>query len=134
VIVSTEQAIDILQDTSNSETEREHAIHFLQEHESREAIDALVAALEDDDYGVRWAAGSGLAQCGESAMPSLLKALIKADNDSRLREGSVHIFHNSASRKVREDSTELLEALKGPSAAIASMEAAYGLMEKWDIR
>jgi HEAT repeat protein len=134
MIESTEQAIDILQDTANSEAERENAIHFLQQHESREGIEVLVTALEDDDYGVRWAAGSALAKFGESAMPSLLNALIKADNDSRLREASVHIIHNSTSRKVREESKELLKALKGPSAAIASMEAAYGLMEKWNIR
>lgn len=134
MIESTDQAIEILQDSSNSETEREHAFQFLQEHESRDGIDVLVASFEDDDYGVRWAAGSALAQYGESSMPSLLNALIKTDNDSRLREGAVHIIHNSTSRKFREDSKELLEALKGPSAAIASMEAAYGLMEKWNIR
>ena len=133
MIESTEQAIEIIQDTANSETEREQAIHFLQEHESREGIDVLVASLEDDDYGVRWAAGSALAQFGESAMPSLLNALIKADSDSRLREGAVHILHISSSRKVRDESKELLEALKGPSAAIASMEAAYDLLEKWNI-
>ena len=133
MIESIEQAIKILQDTSETEVEREHAIQYLHEHESGEGIDALVASLEEDDYGVRWAAGSALAQIGENAMPSLLKALIKADNDVRLRDATVHIIHTNSSRKVREESVALLEALQGPSAAIASMEAAYALMERWNI-
>ena len=70
----------------------------------------------------------------EAAMPALLGALMKADSDSRLRESSVHIIHSNSSQKVKSDSEELLKALKGPSANISSMEAAFELMEKWHIR
>ena len=67
-------------------------------------------------------------------MPALLKALTRPDSDSRLRESAVHIIHQNSSSKVREDTQELLGALKGPSAAIASIEAAYELMNRWDIK
>ncbi len=134
MIESTEQAIDLLQDISYSENDREHAILFLRDNQTKEGIDALVASLEDDDYGVRWAASNALAAFGEAAMPVLLGALMKEDSDSRLRESSVHIIHSNSSQKVKSDSEELLKALKGPSANISSMEAAFELMEKWHIR
>lgn len=134
MIESTEQAIAELEDASRSELEREHAIQYLQEYRPPEGIDPLVTALDDDDYGVRWAAGSALATYGQEAMPALLKALTRPDSDSRLRECAVHIIHNNTSGKVKKDSQELLLALKGPSAGIATIEAAYELMETWDIR
>ena len=131
-IKSSQQAISILQNTGLGELEREHAIKYLQEHPSSEAIDALVTGLEDDDYGVHWACGSALAALGEPAFPALLQALVKPDNSPRLREGTRHVVHYNLSSKVKAESGQLMQALKGSAAGIATIEAAYQLMDKFD--
>lgn len=46
------QAIAILEDENNKEKERVDAAHYLGKNGSTETAFALVAALDDDDYGV----------------------------------------------------------------------------------
>ena len=131
MVESTEQAITILKDTELSELEREHAIEYLQDHPSPEGIEAFIVALEDDDPGVRWKSASALALQGQSAMHPLLEALCRPDADARLREGAWHVLRQNASKEVREDGQELLQALRGPAANIATLEAANKLLLKY---
>ena len=128
MVESTEQAIEILRDTDLSELEREHAIAYLHDHPTPEAIDALIEGLEDDDPGVRWKSATALARQGESAMHPLLIALCQPDADARLREGAWHVLRQNSSSEVRAESQELLQALRGPSANIATLEAANKLL------
>lgn len=125
---STEQAVAVLKDSSLPELERADAAHFLQDHPTAEAIDALVAALTDVDHGVRWAAGSALAHIGEPAMPALLWALAQPNTSKVLRDGAHHVVTDNSSPRVVNLCQPLLQALKGPQAGIASMEAAISLM------
>lgn len=128
MIQSTEQAISTMQNTRLSEKDREEGIHYLRDNSSPAGIDALVAALRDDDHGVRFAAANALAFLGDSAMPALLKALAQPDCDSLLRNGAYIVLNENTSPRVRQSSGELLKALKGPQAAIATMEASVKLM------
>ena len=89
---------------------------------------ALVAALEDDDHGVRYAASSALAYIGDSAMPALLDALAQPDNSKMLRDGAHRVITENSSPKVHASCDELLAALRGSQAGIATMEAAVRLM------
>ncbi len=132
MIDSTAEAIALLQNTSLSEQEREHAVHFLRDHPTPEGIEALVTALEDDDAGVRWSAGAALAQLGDAAFPALLEKLAHKSNDTWLREAAHHVIHDNSSPRVRDESGDLMRALQGPGADIASMEAAYNLLRKWE--
>jgi HEAT repeat protein len=127
MIDSTQSAISTLQDTSKSELEREEGITYLAENVSAEGAQALVAALEDDDEGVQWKAASALGRLGEDALPSLLRALARPDNDARLRKGALHAVH-TMNPELREETKELEKALTGPAADIATMEAASDLM------
>lgn len=127
MIDSTQSAISTLQDTTKSELEREAGISYLAENVSAEGLEVLVAALEDDDEGVQWKAASALGRLGEEALPPLLRALTKPDNDARLRKGALHALH-TMKPELREELRELEKALRGPAAEIATMEAASDLM------
>jgi HEAT repeat protein len=131
MIKSTEEALAILKNTRLSELEREDAIRYLEEYPSPAGMDALVAALQDDDSGVRWKAGAVLAQLGEAGMPALLRALCRPSEDTLLRQGARHVLHYNTSPRVRQQTRELMDALKGPGSAVATMEVAHKLLTEW---
>jgi len=128
MIKSPEEAIAILKATRLSELEREDAIRFLQEYPTSEGMRVLVAALQDDDSGVRWKAAAALAALGEAGMPALLEALCQPSEDELLREGARHVLHYNRSPRVRQQSRELMQALTGPGASLTTMEAAHMLL------
>ncbi|MEZ4768737.1 MAG: HEAT repeat domain-containing protein [Caldilineales bacterium] len=128
MIESTAQAIAAMNNPKLSENERSAATRYLRDNPSAEGNAALVAALEDDDHGVRYAASSALAYIGEPAMPALLEALAKPDNDKVVRDGAHRVISENSSPRVREYCGDLLAALKGPQAGIASMQEAVRLM------
>ncbi len=130
-IDNTKKAISILQDTSYQELEREKAVTYLKVHPSAAGIKALVLGLGDDDYGVHWACGTAVAYLGEDAFHVYLEALAKADHSQRLREIARHLIHNNSSDKVRQDGQALLAAVKGPTAALATIEEANKLLVKY---
>jgi HEAT repeat protein len=132
MIQSSAQASVILQDQHLPENQRVEAAHYLASDASSDSIAALVAALNDGDHGVRWAAGSALARIGEPAMPALLNALLQADVNKTLRDGVRHVLTDSSSPKVRELSVPLIKALKGPEADIAAMQEALKLLPNFD--
>lgn len=125
---STEQAIAAIQNTRLSESEREEGIHYIRQNPSSEGIKVLVGVLQDNDHGIRFAAANALAYLGDLAMPDLLNALAQADNDVVLRKGAAIVIGETSSPKVRAECHDLLHALKGPQAGIATMEAAIKLM------
>jgi HEAT repeat protein len=125
---SPAQAIAALQNTRLPENQRADAAHFLEAGPTSDGIAALIAALTDNDHGVRWAAGAALAHIGEPAMPALLQALIGSDVDKTLRDGARHVLTDNSSQRVRELSVPLIKALKGPEADIATMQEALRLM------
>lgn len=131
MIRSSDEAIAILKNTKLSELERDDAVHYLEEYPSAEGMEALVAALQDDDYGVRWKAGEALAQLGDAAMPALLRALCQPTEDAVLRQGARHVLHYNVSPRVQQQTRELMEALKGPGSGVATMEAAHKLLLQW---
>ena len=109
-------------------SEREEGIHYVRQNPSTEGINALVGVLQDNDHGIRFAAANALAYLGDLAMPPLLDALAQADNDVVLRKGAAIVVGESSSPKVRAQGQDLLHALKGSQAGIATMEAAIKLM------
>jgi HEAT repeat protein len=131
MIQSSAQAILVLQDQHLPENQRTDAVHFLATDASAESIAALVAALSDADYGVRWAAGSALALLGEPAMPAVLGALLQPHVDKTLRDGVRHVLTDNRSPNVRQLSVPLVKALKGPEADIAAMQEAAKLLRSF---
>lgn len=133
MINTFEQAREVLQSTSEQEVTRVHAARFLAENGTEEAAELLVVALDDDDYGVHWAASQGLAAMGDTALPAVLRALVKVDCSPRLLHGAKHAFHTSSSRTVREETKRIMAAMHGSAETIAVMQAATELMIKLSI-
>ncbi len=125
---STAQAIATLQDARLPENQRVDATHFLEADANSESIAALIAALRDNDHGVRWAAGTALASIGEPAVHLLLTALIGPDVDKVLRDGARHVLTDNKSAHVREAAVPLIKAMKGPEADVATMQEALKLL------
>ena len=124
------QALAILEDTDQKEKERVDAAHYLGKNGSEETAFALVAALDDDDYGVHWAASEGLARLGDAAMPALLRSLARPDCSPRIIEGAKHAFHTSTSHQVQTETRPILHAMHGSAQNIDIMQAVSNLMIK----
>ena len=127
------QATAVLQDESAAEKARVDAAHYLGKYGSEETAYILVAALDEDDYGVHWAASEGLAQLGDAAMPALLKALVSSTCTPRVVYGAKHAFHTSGSSNVRMETKDILHTIHGSRASITTMQAASALMQKLSI-
>ena len=125
-IHSIEQALEILDNPLEDQLLREQALRYLSYHPSEEVINKLAWALQDDEFGIRWEAAITLAQQGEKALPELLMALTNPDRvgDPRLREGAYHVLHYNRDPFYGVNITQLLQALKGPAADIATMKEA----------
>jgi len=117
----------LLENQSGTIQERETAIHQLSQNPTDEDIRRFVAALEDNDFGVRWAAAVALAEAGDRALPPLLRALIDRPNSVWLRQGAHHIFHYSNGPTVRQHAAEFMAATKGPAAELSTEQVAARL-------
>jgi HEAT repeat protein len=128
-IVSSNQAVNILDSPSNPVAEREAAARYLEKNPEPRAVPRLVRALQDDDFGVRWAASEALAQLGETALEAVLQTLIDPDKvgDPRLRESVYHMLHMGQKWPVSVKA--LMVSLKGPAPDLASLEEAAHVLQ-----
>ncbi len=133
-ITSEAQALDILNDVSDSPEQRARAARYLGRYPSTRVIQSLVQALQDDDFGVRWGAAEALAECSPVALPEMLKALTdpKRVGDPRVRRSIYHVLRQINDPELQAQTADLVEALHGPAAAIATMMAAFQLLWKLD--
>jgi HEAT repeat protein len=126
-IKSETEAVQILDDSFRESLDREEAVRFLAQTRNEKAIERLVQALQDDDFGVRWEASVVLARLGNKALPNLLKALMdpKLVGDPRLRRGAFRVLHHMQSASRPRSVGKLMKALRSPAADLVSMEEAY---------
>ena len=73
---------------------------------------ALVDALEDDDFDIRWLAAEGLTKLNILALKPLLQALEKRGDSILLQEGAHHVFHDLAKEGLRKFLVPILAALE----------------------
>lgn len=125
---SVAHAIEIIHDTSINEVEREDAIHYLARHLDPEVIGQLTQVLDDDDFGVRWAAAQALTFAGAEALVPILRLLIAKGGSPEVREAAQHALRNNIDPQVRQQAKPVLEALRGPGADMATPMAAYELL------
>jgi HEAT repeat protein len=126
---SIAQALTVLEDTSQDYRTREQAVHELSGHPTPQTAEWLVQALEDEEFGVRWAAAVALIQMGELALTPLLRALTQRPNSIWLREGAHHILYYTGDTRFRQKTAGLLEALKGPAAQLSTAQTAYAILQ-----
>ena len=92
---------------------------------SPKSAQALVEALEDDQFSIRWLAAEGLIALGREGLRPLLEALWQTPNSIRLREGVHHVLHDLVARESLDE--QLLAQLKAILAALNYLDPAVAL-------
>ena len=95
---------------------RWEAAKALSEIGDARATDALIKALTDKVFDVRWLAAEGLCTIGVTALPALLKAVINNPESIWLREGAHHILHELNNERVSDVVNPLMRALMDSDA------------------
>lgn len=110
---------------------REKAIQVLKDHPDEQALQHLVDALEDDRLGVRWEASEALASMGRDGLIALLQALTDPDRvgDILLRNGAYRVLEHINVPGANHLIGELMHAIKGPAADIATLKKAYFILD-----
>jgi len=78
-----------------------------------DAAPALVRALQDEEFGVRWLAAEGLILLGHDGLKPLLRALIERSDSVWLRQGAHHVLRALSKSGFREVLRPVLAALDG---------------------
>ncbi|MDP2726939.1 MAG: HEAT repeat domain-containing protein, partial [Dehalococcoidia bacterium] len=73
---------------------RWHAAKALAEMADPRAAGALIDALDDQNFGVRWTAANGLVALGRQALAPLLRALRIKETTPWLAEAAIHVLKN----------------------------------------
>jgi HEAT repeat protein len=89
---------------------------------------ALVAALADREFGVRWLAAEGLIVLGRAGLAPLMQALVDKSSSTLLLEGAHHVLRVLAERGLRDLVAPILQALEGPEPAIDVIPEATALL------
>lgn len=99
--------------TSSTEYGRGQAAKALGEIGDLTAAPALVKALEDEKFDVRWLAARALVALGRDGLPALLRALVEHPDSTWLREGAHHILHDEGYETWQEQLAPVMKALEG---------------------
>lgn len=73
---------------------RWEAAKALEEISDPESASALVEALEDEEFDVRWLSAEALVRLGFQSLGPLLRALMIRGDSVWLREGAHHVIHD----------------------------------------
>jgi HEAT repeat protein len=115
--------------SGRSTEKRWEAVKALGEIGDPEATEALVRALDDSVFDVRWLAAEGLVSIGRSAFAPLLEALVDYPKSIQLREGAHHVLHGTEMGTLKSILMPVLNALEDPAAALATPLAASKALE-----
>lgn len=113
--------------------ERWEAAKALTQMNRHSGAPALVCALEDTNFGVRWLAAEGLIRLGRKGLPALLWALVHHPESWWLKEGAHHVLFVLAKRKTNAPIAGVLRALDGltsPAHAALTALAEMGELQK----
>jgi nucleotide-binding universal stress UspA family protein len=93
------------------------------------ATQALVDALEDQEFDVRWLAAEGLIHIGAKVIEPLLKALTERPDSLWLREGAHHVLHDLPEPDLKEALRPVLRALEDVEPSVEAASAAKATLE-----
>ena len=112
---------------------KEESARVLGTIKNREAAEALIGALEDDIFDVRWLAGEGLISIGDIALEPVFSALTKRSDSTLIREGLHRVLHGMYRESDQvlikpvllalEDSESRLEVPLAAETALNSLRA-----------
>lgn len=111
---------------SPSHTTRWEAAKALGEIADPLAAPALIAALDDDRFDVRWLAAMGVIALREAGLVPLLEALVQLPLDKgNLREGAHHVLRSQLGGAYDTIIAPVVAALEGSEASLTVPLAAY---------
>jgi HEAT repeat protein len=108
--IAVEPLIDTLE--KGNETARWEAAKAISEIGDPNAAYALVGALEDNYFDVRWVAAEGLITLGIDSLRPLLEVLLKSPDSTWLREGAHHVLRGLCDLDLEELVDPTLTALE----------------------
>ncbi len=115
---------------------RWEAVNILGATGDSEVAPALVGALEDREFEVRWVAAEALTRMGRGGLKTLFQALIENADSAFLREGAHHVFHKLSqgdlNGELRVFLTPILIALESREPAVEIPPVALRSMETMD--
>jgi HEAT repeat protein len=76
------------------------------------AVPALVSALEDPAFGVRWSAADGLIRMGRDGIRAVVKALVEKPAAPWIRDGAHHVLRSVADHALRDLVVPLVRAIE----------------------
>jgi HEAT repeat protein len=133
-----EPAVDALITVLNRRKGYTHweAAKALSQIGSPKATQALVHALKDDEFSIRWLAAEGVIAVGRDGVVPLLEALRDQPESVRLREGAHHILHDLVNRgaiegQLREQLRLVLDALNDIEPTVAIPYAVLKALRVW---
>jgi HEAT repeat protein len=94
------------------------------------AADALVKALEDKVFDVRWLAAKGLINLGREGLVPLLQALIERSDSPWLRDAAHHVLHDLAVGELEELLEPIMDSLEDAEAAIETPLIAKAILDR----
>ena len=93
------------------------------------AAQALIKALEDNMFDVRWLAAEGLIYMGKSALVPLLQAIRERPDSFWLREGVHHVLHDVNNGKITEIIRPVIVALESFEPSVEAPPAIEKALE-----
>jgi HEAT repeat protein len=93
------------------------------------ATDALVIALGDNSFDVRWLAAEGLIARGREGLAPLMKALIEESDSVVLREGAHHVLFDLSHGNLRKMVLPVLQALDDVETSVEVPLKARALLD-----
>jgi len=124
----TQRLITLATDLSVSEGDRIDACHKLGQISDPKAIEALIVALEDPEFSVRWAAAEALVQHGSRAIEAILHTLAVKEGQF-LYQGAHHVLKQTLGYVPANIVKPVIVALENVGATVATPVAAMEALE-----
>lgn len=123
-----ESLIEVL--TDGGHQLRWEAAKVLGDIADRRAAAALVTALEDEEFDVRWLAAEALIRIGPPALVPLIEELERRPDSIWLRQGAHHVLHDLSDEQMKGEVVSLLNALESGEPEIRVIKPALDLLDK----
>jgi len=120
--------VEALSDPMASRHIRWESAKALSEMRAPESAPALVHALEDRNFGVRWLAAEGLMRLGRAGLRPLLEALIQHSGSFWLREGAHHVLRMLGIEDLEPELSAVLAAMEDIEPDVEVPPAAYAAL------
>ncbi len=111
---------------------RWEAVNILGGAGDPEVAPALVSALEDGEFEVRWVAAEALIRMGTKGLKALFQALIEYPDSAFLRERAHHVPHKLATGELKVFLTPVLIALESRDPGVEIPPVALHAIETMD--